>query len=146
MLEVVRVFTVSRHAREVYRFCRDLENAPRFMRHLSIVTMTSERGSHWVTKERDGATVEWDAEIIEDDEGRCLTWQSVAGSEVPNGGSVQLSPRAQETLLHVKLHYGPQGGNASETLSKLFGREPTQQILESLQQLETLLETHPAAL
>jgi hypothetical protein len=36
------------------------------------------------------------------------------------------------------------GGNASDTLSKLFGREPTQQILESLQQLETLL-ARPAA-
>ena len=125
----------------MYQFCRDFENAPRFMHRLSTVTVTSECRSHWVTKERDGAIVEWDVEILEDDEGKCLRWQSVAGSEVPNGGSVQLSPRAGETQLHVQLHYGPPGGDASDPLSKLFGREPTPQTLRSLQQLETLLDT-----
>jgi uncharacterized membrane protein len=146
MLQVVKTFTVNRHIQEVYRFCRDFENAPRFMHHLSAVMVTSEGRSHWVTKERDGAAVEWDVEIIEDDEGRFLRWQSVAGTEVPNGGSVELSPSAAETKLHVQLHYGPPDGNASDTLSKLFGREPTQQILQSLQRLETLLQTHPAEL
>jgi uncharacterized membrane protein len=144
MLQVVKVFTVNRQVQDVYRFCRDFENAPRFMHHLSTVRVTSESRSHWVTKERDGAVVQWDVEIIEDDEGRCLRWQSVAGTEVPNGGSIQLLSTAGDTQVLVQLHYGPPVGNASGTLSKLFGRQPTQQILASLLALRTLLETHPA--
>jgi uncharacterized membrane protein len=39
-----------------------------------------------------GKTVEWDAEIIEAQENRMLSWRSLAGNDVDSAGSVWFTP------------------------------------------------------
>jgi uncharacterized membrane protein len=139
----VKAITVNRPVEEVYRFWRDFRNLPRFMSHLESVEVIDERRSHWVAKAPAGATVEWDAEIIEDRPNELIAWRSLEGADVENSGSVRFkrAPGGRGTEIRIEMEYNPPGGIIGATVAKLFGREPGQQIKGDIYRLKQVLET-----
>ncbi len=141
-VHVVRAITVGRPAEEVHRFWRALDNLPRFMSHLESVIVLDDRRSHWKARAPAGASVEWDAEIVED-RPDLLAWRSLPGAGVPNTGSVRFSPapggRGTEVL--VELRYDPPGGKVGAMIAKLFGEEPGQQVDADLRRFKQVMET-----
>src|SRR5262245_27785497 len=65
VIRIAQSVTINRSPEEIYRFWRDLQNLPRFMKHLDSVRATGDKRSHWAAKAPAGRTVEWDAEITE---------------------------------------------------------------------------------
>ena len=127
---------------DAYRFWRRLEDLPRFMSHLRSVTQTSDRQSHWIAAGPAGIAVEWDAEIITEEENRTLAWRSLPGSDIVTAGSVNFEPvrGGRSTELRVHLQYAPPAGRAGALIASLFGREPSQTIREDLRHFKQLLE------
>lgn len=142
-MHVKAAITLRRPRQEVYRFWRDLENLPSFMTHVEAVETNGDGRSHWKVKAPAGATVEWDAELVEDRPGETLVWRSVEGSGVQSSGAVRFldAPRDQGTEVHVELDYGMPGGRLAEAVAKLFGEEPTQQAKDDLRRFKQVLET-----
>ena len=134
---------VNRSPQECYQFWRDLQQLPRFMRHLQSVVVIDERRSHWVAKAPAGLQVEWDAEITEDRPNALLAWRSLSGSQVPNSGTVRFeqAPAGRGTIVVVSIQYDPPAGRLGATVAKMFGEEPSQQIREDLRRFKQLLET-----
>ncbi len=134
--------TVNRPIEEVYKFWRNLENLPRFMKHLQSVSVTGDTTSHWVATAPVGTTVSWDAEITEDQPPRLIAWHSVGSTAVPNSGVVRFkaAPAMRGTEVTVMLHYSPPAGPAGAAVAKLFGEEPAQQIDDDLRRFKNLME------
>ena len=59
--QVEKSVTINKTPEEIYRFWSNLENLPRFMKHLESVRPLDDKVSHWVAKGSLGTTVEWDA-------------------------------------------------------------------------------------
>ena len=98
MLQVSKSVTVKRPREEVYRFWRNLENLPGFMYHVEAVSVTGDR-SHWIVK-APGGTVEWDAEIVEEQPGERFTWRSLSGSAaIPSKKATPASPVASVSAM-----------------------------------------------
>lgn len=135
--------TINKARGEVYRFWRNLENLPRFMRHLESVKEIDNKHSHWVAKAPAGRSVQWKAEIINEAENERIGWRSLSGSDVDNAGSVRFktSPDGQSTVVQISLQYNPPGGVLGSWVAKLFGEEPSLQINDDLKRLKCLLET-----
>jgi uncharacterized membrane protein len=134
--------TVAKPHDELYRFWRDLENLPTIMPHLVSVKDVGEKRSHWVAKAPGGRTVEWDAEIINDDANELIGWRTLEGSDVVSAGSVRFKPTGQgETMVHVHLQYEPPAGKVGATIAWLLGHEPSQTIREDLRRFKALMET-----
>jgi uncharacterized membrane protein len=142
-VRVTKTIIVNRSPEEVYRFWRDLANLPTFMKHLESVQVTGDNRSHWKATGPGGKTVEWDAEIVEDQPNTRIAWRSLEGSDIDNSGSVQFerAPGGRGTLVRVELRYTPPGGVVSATLAKLFGEEPGQQVDDDLRAFKQVLET-----
>jgi uncharacterized membrane protein len=142
-VRVTKTIIVNRSPEEVYRFWRDLANLPTFMKHLESVQVTGDNRSHWKATGPGGKTVEWDAEIVEDQPNTRIAWRSLEGSDIDNSGSVQFerAPGGRGTLVRVELRYTPPGGVVSATLAKLFGEEPGQQVDGDLRAFKQVLET-----
>lgn len=142
-VEARTAITVNAPPQEVYARWRDLDRLPEFMYHLESVTTLGSGRSHWVAKAPGGTTVEWDAQITEDEPGRRLSWRSIEGSEIENSGSVGFAaaPRGQGTEVHVELSYTPPGGALGAAVAKLFGEEPSQQVADDLRRFKQLVET-----
>lgn len=132
--------TVNRSAQDAYALWRDFARLPVFMTHLESV---SDEGKHWVAKAPAGKTVEWDAEIIEDVPGEVLSWRAAPGADVTNAGVVRFGPApgGRGTEIRVELTYEPPAGALGNTVARLLGEEPRQQITDDLRRFKQVLET-----
>ena len=144
--EGVRVdsaITIERPVNEIYSFWRQLDNLPRFMRHLESVIVRDQLHSHWAVKTIGGKIVEWDAEIIEDRPNEMISWRSQPGAEVDNAGSVWFTavPNGYGTIVRIQLRYVPPAGKAGALVAKLFRRDAETEIGEDLRRLKAFLET-----
>ena len=142
-VRVAKSITINLSPDECYRFWRDFENFPRFMKHLESVRVTGENRVHWKAKAPAGTSVEWDAELIADQPGKYLAWRSLEGADIDNAGSIRFEPEpgGRGTVVRVDLEYSPPGGVAGALVAKLFGEEPEQQIDEDLRRFKWLIET-----
>jgi len=142
-LSLTKTMTVNRPAEELYRFWRNFENLPRFMRHLEDVQITGEGRSHWKAKAPLGMTVEWDAEIVEDIPDQLIAWRSLPGADVDNAGAVRFQPAPHNwgTEIRVEMWYRPPGGVIGDKIAHLFGEGPHQQIRDDLRRFKQLMET-----
>ncbi|HET9831136.1 MAG TPA: YgaP-like transmembrane domain [Vicinamibacterales bacterium] len=134
--------TIARPHDELYRLWRHFENLPTIMPHLVSVKDLGENRSHWIAKAPGGRTVEWDAEIINDNENELIGWRTLEGSDVVSAGSVRFKPtREGETMIRVHLQYEPPAGKVGATIAWLLGHEPSQTIREDLRRFKALMET-----
>ncbi len=142
MVLVQKGFTINRPADELYAFWRRLENLPSFMTHLESVTDLGEGRSRWVAKAPLGTSVEWEAEITDEDPGRYIAWRSVEGSTIANAGVVRFdpAPAGRGTEVRVSIEYAPPAGALGDTIAKLFGEAPEQQLDDDLRRFKNLVE------
>jgi uncharacterized membrane protein len=142
-IQVRKFVTINRSPEDVYRFWRDLQSLPRFMAHLESIDVVDARRSRWRVRAPAGTTVEWEAEIVDDQPNRRIAWRSMPDASVPNSGSVEFAPApgGRGTEVAVRLEYDPPAGGAGAAIAKLFGREPGQHVMTNLRRAKQILET-----
>ena len=142
-IHVTEAITINRPRNEVYGFWHNFENLPRFMAHLESVQVLDGNRSRWKAKAPAGATVEWEAETVEDRTNELIVWRSLADATVPNSGSVRFkeAPGDRGTEVLVELRYEPPGGKVGALIAKLFGEEPEQQVKSDLRRFKQVMET-----
>jgi uncharacterized membrane protein len=142
-LAVEKCITINKSPDECYRFWRNFDRFPEFMQHLDAVEKITDTRSHWKAKAPIGPSVEWDAEISADQPGELLTWHSVQGADVDNGGTVRFEPApgGRGTIVRVEMQYRPPGGKAGALVARLFGENPSQQMDGDLRRFKQLIET-----
>ena len=140
---VGRTITVNRPREALYAFWRDFRNLPRFLENIEQVTVGDERRSHWVVKAPAGRTVEWDAQIVEDEPGRVIAWESLDGGDIRNAGRIEFrdAPPGRGTEIAATLVYDPPGGDVGKLIAKLFQKEPKVQARRDLRRFKQLMET-----
>jgi uncharacterized membrane protein len=113
------------------------------MEHLEAVQVIDDRRSHWRARAPAGSSVEWDAEIIEDQPNARISWRSTQEADVPNTGTVSFrtAPGNRGTEIQVTLRYDPPAGRVGALVAKLFGEEPAEQVKSDLRRLKQVLET-----
>jgi uncharacterized membrane protein len=147
-IRVDNTITIRKPPEEVYRFWRNLENLPKFMRRLESVQEIDNRRSHWVARGPAGSLLEWDAEVINEKENERIGWRSLAGAEVANAGSVHFTPveDGQSTAVTLEIQYDPPGGKVAAALARWIGLNPAAEIEADLTRLKAILETGQIAL
>ncbi len=135
--------TIARPHDELYRYWRQIENLPRFMPHLVVVRDLGGNRSHWIARSVRDRTVEWDAEIINDEVNELIGWRTLHGADVVSAGSVSFKPTGKdsETEVHVRMQYEPPAGKMGAAVAWLFGEAPSQTIREDLRRFKALMET-----
>jgi uncharacterized membrane protein len=141
-VRVDRAVTVNRPRAEVYRLWRDLENLPRFMKHIESVEQLDDRRSRWIVCAPAGRTVEWEAEIINEIENGLIGFRSLSHANVDLAGSVQFkdAPAGRGTEVIVEIQYNPPAGILGAFAARMWGEEPTQQIGEDLHRFKQMVE------
>jgi uncharacterized membrane protein len=142
-IRVEKTVTISNKSQEeLYRFWRNLENLPTFMKHLKSVREIDSTRSHWVANAPLGSEVEWYADIVSDQENQLIAWASVEGADIDNSGFVrfQKAPQGRGTEVKVVLEYNPLAGGVGAAIAKLFGESPEQQIGDELRRFKMLME------
>jgi len=141
-IRVDRSITINASREDVYAFWRNLENLPRFMRHVQSVRTLDERRSHWVMEGLAGQRVEWDAEIINQIPNELLAWRSLPGASVDNAGAVRFAhaTAGRGTKVSVSLQFDPPAGQVGLLIAKLFGKQPELELDGELHRLKNMIE------
>lgn len=137
---VIYSVTINKPVAEVYAFWRKFSNLPKFMDYLESV---SERGgyrSHWVARLPVGGTIEWDAEIVEEQLDERIAWRTIEGSTFHHRGEVAFArtPGRDMTEVRVQVDLGLLGVPPKPALAKLLTRA---QIKGDMRRLKQVLET-----
>ena len=113
------------------------------MRHVKSVQVLDEIRSHWTAIGPAGMSVEWDAQIINDEPNRLIAWRSLGAAQVDNAGSVRFIRQFGDrgTEVKVVLDYIPPAGRVGSWIASMFGQEPKQQLAEDLWRFKCLMET-----
>lgn len=146
-VHVTEVVAINAPPAQLYRFWSNLENLPLFMSHVQSVAKTSERTSHWVVTGPAGATLEWDSEIVDDQEDVRLGWRTLPNSQVHHEGMVTFEPApgSRGSIARVELLYWPPAGKVGAQFMRLLGEDPSRQINDDLRRLKQLIETGEVA-
>ena len=133
---------INRPPEECYRFWRNFENFPRFMRYLSSVRVTDDRRSHWVMQLPEGPRFEWDAEIEDDAPNERISWRSLPGSMVSHSGSVEFEPApgGRGTIVRVQIDYGNMAHAMGAAAASMLGRDPEQIVRKELRRFKQVIE------
>ncbi len=146
-VNVLESVTINRPIDELYRFWRNLENLPQFMRHLESVEKVTDTISHWRAKGPAGTIVEWDAEVFNEVPPKLIAWRSIEGAEVVSAGSVNfdIAGPARGTRITVHMQYSPPGGKLGAKVAKLFGADAETEVREDLDRRpQTVSSCRPA--
>lgn len=145
--------TVNRPRSEVYTFWRRLEFLPLFMKHLKSVKETGKGRSQWKASIPGiPGTLHWEAEIVKDDPGSLLSWNSLPGASIGNAGKIEFSDAGDNaTEVNATITYRAPLGKAGETIGRalnpLFENIVRQDLLNFKQHIESneifAIENHP---
>jgi len=141
-IHVAHSVTINVPPEAAFMFWRDFTNLPKFMKHLKEVQVLDGKKSHWVAKGPLNSSIEWDAEIINEQPNEVIAWRSLPGSEVDNTGSVRFvkAPAGRGTIVRVTIDYIRTGGKFGSMVAKLFGEEPQLQIKDDLRRFKNVME------
>jgi len=143
-LTITKTLTIRKPKEELYNFWRQLENLPQFMEHLEEVRQLDSRRSYWKAKVPIGVTsVEWEAEIIQDEPNQRIVWRSVPGSTVDNSGEVVFldAPGNRGTEVRATIIYRPPAGAIGAGIAKLISPATEQMVKEDLRRFKRIMET-----
>lgn len=142
---VVHKVTVDRPVDKVYDFWRDFANLPQFMKHVEAVTINGPTQSHWRVSGPLGVGVEWDAEIVNEEENRVIGWRTLENPYVDHAGSVRFrSVGDNRTEVEVDIEYLPIGGKFGATMAGILGKTPQRQVWEDLHRFKRHMEAMPS--
>ncbi|HET6584455.1 MAG TPA: SRPBCC family protein [Nannocystaceae bacterium] len=137
-----QIVTIARSPEDVYRYWRDFDNLPRFMKHVESVGVIGERRTHWTVRGPGGILLRWDAELVADRENEAIVWRSLPGADVDTSGSVQFVRAAggRGTEVWLEMRYDAPGGKIGRAIAMLFGKDPSQLAYRTLRDLKQMLE------
>lgn len=140
-VEVKTTVSLNKPRNEVYSFWRNLENLPRFMKHLDKVEEVDQTRSRWTAKGPAGVgTVSWEAEILEDHQNEFISWQSLPGSTVDNAGQVRFVETPTGTDIKVQMTYRLPAGDLGGVAGRLFSPMAQKMMRDDIRDLKNVME------
>lgn len=135
---------VNKPKDEVYAFWRKLENLPLFMKHIATVTEIDQKHSHWEAMVPGNiGKIKWNAEIVKEEPGYMIGWQSIPNATIHNAGKVVFHDAmgGQGTELEVVITYHPPAGELGSGLSKLLNPVFERIVREDVMNFKEYIET-----
>ncbi|MBV8757348.1 MAG: SRPBCC family protein [Deltaproteobacteria bacterium] len=142
--EVMVQKTVVVHApiNKVFDLWSQLENLPRFMRHVRDIDLqVGGTRSMWTVDGPAGTAVHFEAETIELEPDRVIAWRTIPGQQIEHEGRVKFEELPDDTTrVTVRMTYKPPGGVIGHAIAHILGWDPKSRIDDDLVRMKALLE------
>lgn len=142
-IDISTSLIINESREKLYSYWRKLENLPSFMKHLEEVDEVTNKRSRWKARVPGGfANLEWEAEIIQEEENSLLAWRSLPDSEIQNSGEVRFeeAPGGMGTRVKTRISYRPPAGEVGEFAAKFFNPAFSEIIKKDLRRFKNYME------
>jgi uncharacterized membrane protein len=140
-IEVRRAITIARPVEEVYRFCREFENLPRFVSHVTDVQVESNDRVRWTVR-LGKREFTWTTALGEDVRNERIVWRSGAneGIQAELEFVFKRAPSDLGTEVHVYGHYDASSHVSAAALAPFFRTVGRYRLGQDLHRLKQLIE------
>lgn len=121
----------------VYSQLTQFEEYPRFMEEVEAVRQIDDTHLHWTTV-MSNRSVEWDAEITEQEPDRCIAWRNTSGPT--NAGKVEMQPVGPGAS-RITLTLEAEQEQVPGSFAGGSAQEMAQRLKKDLARLKQLIET-----
>ena len=134
---------IQKSAEECYRFWRNFENFPKFMRYVDSVQVVDATHTHWRFGTQQGPQIEETIELFSDVPTQQLGWRTLPNSPIEHIGVVKFLPAygKTSTRLDIEIIFKKSVGKINNELARLFAEEPSAHWDEDLRRFKQLIET-----
>jgi len=141
MRHSVHSVTIKRNIKDVFVFCRQFKNFPKFIPELTNVRGVSTLKTLWVL-EAGLTSIDWKTKIVQEIPLETICWKTIGNSDIEQIGSATFKKNTHgNTVLKFTVDYSIPGGVFTETVIRLLGKDPDDLIALNLQRLKNYLET-----
>ena len=134
-------FIVRAPRQMVYESWRRLERLPRLLKHIKSISVKDELHSRWVLQTpRRIPSIEWIAEIIDQEEGRELSWRSLPGSKIEAAGKINFANTTSGTEVTVLITYRPPAGYIGSAITRFINPSLKRMVEEDLTRFKLYVE------
>jgi uncharacterized membrane protein len=115
-----------------------------FMKHLAAVTEIDSKHSHWeAVVPGNIGKVKWNAEIVKEEPGYLIGWQSIPNSMINNAGKVTFHDAlgGEGTELEVVMTYHPPAGEIGSGIAKMLTPVFEKMIRQDVMNFKEYIET-----
>ena len=138
--EVRQSIDVMASPEDAFEMWSRFEDFPRFMENVIGVRKTGDRTYHWTIEGPLGERIEWDAEVINMQPGRLISWRSTT-AEVNNRAEIRFEPTRHGTRVLVVMNYDQPIGPIGKVVAKVTGGDPDELVRQDLRRFKQLIET-----
>ena len=136
---------VAAPAQACYDWWRSLTRLPEIFSDVKDVKAVDETGkrTQWRVSAPLGGTVEWLAEIVEDEPPHKIAWATVADSDpdVRNAGVVRFDDKGDGTTgVEVSIVYDPPAGVLGDAVAILLA-DPQDKVVKACEEFKRVMET-----
>ena len=133
-------FVVERPVEQVFAFCANFENFPRFISALREVRDTGDGRSHWCASTPSGGEIEWNATTTKFVTNSVIGWQSVPNAPVATSGLLRFSPDGGSTCVKVVVTYRVFDGTMTDALAALVAPRRAGEIERNIRGMDPHLD------
>jgi uncharacterized membrane protein len=126
----------------IFQHWANFENFPRFMRHITSVSRTGDKTSHWCMEGALGKNLEWDAETTRFEENTRIAWKSTGGDLKTSGQVTFTDLKNGEVQVTFSQHYELPAGMAGQAYASFFDN-PDERLAELLRDFKAYAEGSP---
>jgi uncharacterized membrane protein len=146
-IKIEESLTIGCPAEKLFRLWKNFETFPQFMKNIRSVERVGDNETRWIINGPFGKTIEWLAEIFNERPNEMLAWRSLEGSQVDIAGSIQFQPSQEpdSTDVHISLQYDPPAGKLGALLASIFGKRPTELVVQDLRRFKEYAESQHEA-
>ncbi len=136
--------TILASPETLYKAWSAVEEIPLWQEYVVSVTSIGEKKSHWVMgnpEDAEGKRIEFDSEIVEDEPGKKIAWQSITEG-VEQSGAVTFTPHpsGKGTIVLLQQMVKVPGGAVGNAVAATSKRGPKQIVIENLRHFKQMVE------
>ena len=142
MGQILQSIEVTAPIENCYTLWTDFENFPSFMNHVKQVHYVGDTNIlHWKVQGPLGKTLEWDAEIVELEPNRLVSWRSLPHTGINSSGTIIFSQKDPHTVkIDVSMMYETPAGAMGEFIADTL-YHPRDMVREDLANFKKIVET-----
>jgi uncharacterized membrane protein len=139
-IDIEKTIRIDADPEQVFDLFTNYENFPRFMSNVVQVRDLGERRAQWVVKGPAGTELSWNAVLTEHSRPHRLAWESEAGADVAQSGSLLFEAIPGGTRVTVRMSYRQPAGAEGHAMAELLGKDPRRRMDQGLAHMKSLVE------
>ncbi len=133
--------TIKRPVNDVFRFCRDFRNLPRFLGDVTEIEPLGRATYRWTIQGPLGLRVKWNVKVTEEDTNELIRYETVSSPGLRTRWEIHFARGPDAGQTEVREVMRTPLGRVGRAALAVIGKYPSEEVSANLHRLKEVMET-----